>query len=144
MYKNRFSQRNTHFTKPHPEKIQDESNAICSFRFSYFYPFRFDFQDVLSPGEVRDGLLLLEAMKEQPDCMDRVYGEREMNHTPFGQILLGDRRGRESQTLEYFLVVLLRVYANKEEILRIHADHIRALQVSEVALHCEILFQVIF
>jgi hypothetical protein len=105
--------------------------------------FRFDPQVSLSQDAHRVCLLLLEAKKERPDYMGRAYGVKEMHHTLFDRIRLGDKRDRGFQKPEYFSAVPLKACENRGGILRTHADHIKSLQESEEARCYEILFRVI-
>jgi hypothetical protein len=76
--------------------------------------------------------------------MDQACEVRGMHHTLFGQNQPEDMKAQEFQKPEYFLVVLLRAYESREEILHTHADCIRVLPASVKALYYEILSQVIF
>ncbi len=82
-------------------------------------------------------------MREQPDYKGPAYGELRMHHTLSDLILPVNKKVTEFQTIEYFLVVLLRVYESREAIPHIHAVHILILQVSGVIQYFSVLFRVI-
>jgi len=125
--------------KMHQDRVSDTIK-----RGFISYLFLFGPRVFLNQDELTVSLLLLEAKKERPGCMDRAYEEREMHHTLFGQNQPADMRDRGFQTPGYSLAALLRACESREETPHTHAGHTRALRVSEGAQHYEILFRVIF